>query len=185
MISKLQGAICGLVATCAVLGCGSAAGPEAANSDEALTAPLICDGPRDIPCPGGTFCSGPPGRCPGPAQTGTCASKPQACTQIFDPVCGCDGQTYSSPCLAAAVGVSVQAKGACVPLEATVACGGFGGFPCPGIGRCVDDPSDDCDPKHGGADCIGICTCVQNLACIRGTHFDPSPSVCTCVPDAK
>jgi len=37
------------------------------------------------------------------------------------------------------------------------ACGGFAGLPCPDGMDCVDDPSDDCDPKAGGADCIGIC----------------------------
>lgn len=36
-------------------------------------------------------------------------------------------------------------------------CGGIAGFPCPAGKRCVDDPSDDCDPARGGADCSGIC----------------------------
>lgn len=36
-------------------------------------------------------------------------------------------------------------------------CGGIAGFPCPAGKKCVDDPSDNCDPAQGGADCIGIC----------------------------
>ncbi|MBM7117319.1 hypothetical protein [Archangium primigenium] len=36
-------------------------------------------------------------------------------------------------------------------------CGGFAGLPCPEPLVCVDDPSDSCDPKQGGADCSGIC----------------------------
>ncbi len=36
-------------------------------------------------------------------------------------------------------------------------CGGFAGIPCPAGLICIDDPRDDCDPKRGGADCIGIC----------------------------
>ncbi|ATB32793.1 hypothetical protein [Melittangium boletus] len=36
-------------------------------------------------------------------------------------------------------------------------CGGFAGLPCPEPLVCVDDPSDDCDPKQGGRDCMGIC----------------------------
>jgi hypothetical protein len=36
-------------------------------------------------------------------------------------------------------------------------CGGIAGFPCPAGKKCVDDPSDDCDPARGGADCGGIC----------------------------
>jgi hypothetical protein len=66
-----------------------------------------------------------------------------------------------------------------------VFCGGIAGIPCAGAGRCVDNPSDSCDPKMGGADCGGICSCgPQTQLCIRGSHFDSSPSVCACVPDA-
>lgn len=37
-------------------------------------------------------------------------------------------------------------------------CGGFAGIPCEAKDDiCVDDPRDDCDPKHGGADCGGLC----------------------------
>jgi hypothetical protein len=36
-------------------------------------------------------------------------------------------------------------------------CGGFAGIGCAANEECVDDPTDSCDPKHGGADCGGIC----------------------------
>lgn len=36
-------------------------------------------------------------------------------------------------------------------------CGGIAGFPCPDGKKCVDDPSDNCDPARGGTDCSGIC----------------------------
>jgi len=36
-------------------------------------------------------------------------------------------------------------------------CGGIAGFPCPEGKKCIDDPSDNCDPARGGADCAGIC----------------------------
>lgn len=37
-------------------------------------------------------------------------------------------------------------------------CGGIAGLQCPSPKqKCVDDPRDNCDPKRGGADCIGIC----------------------------
>lgn len=36
-------------------------------------------------------------------------------------------------------------------------CGGVAGLRCAADEECVDDPTDACDPKHGGADCGGIC----------------------------
>jgi hypothetical protein len=62
-------------------------------------------------------------------------------------------------------------------------CGGIAGIACPGFGLCVDDPSDSCDPKAGGADCGGVCSCTDTVACKRGTHFDANPDVCSCVAD--
>ncbi len=42
-------------------------------------------------------------------------------------------------------------------LKAKVFCGGIANFPCPSGFECTDDPSDNCDPKKGGADCGGYC----------------------------
>jgi len=37
-------------------------------------------------------------------------------------------------------------------------CGGIAGLQCPNPNQvCVDDPRDNCDPKRGGTDCIGVC----------------------------
>lgn len=36
-------------------------------------------------------------------------------------------------------------------------CGGIAAIPCPSGKKCVDDPSDSCDPAQGGADCSGMC----------------------------
>ena len=72
----------------------------------------------------------------------------------------------------------------CTPAQSEAPfCGGIAAFPCPGAGSCVDDPSDDCDPERGGADCGGVCDCGRVLLlCIAGTVFDDSPDVCACVP---
>jgi hypothetical protein len=54
-----------------------------------------------------------------------------------------------------------QAFPSIIPVNAKMpkkqACGGIAGRPCADGGTCVDDPSDNCDPKRGDADCIGIC----------------------------
>lgn len=67
-------------------------------------------------------------------------------------------------------------------------CGGFAGFPCPGLGECVDDPGDDCDPQNGGADCGGICKCTAGptVLCQTGMPWNPDPHVCACAapPDS-
>jgi hypothetical protein len=62
-------------------------------------------------------------------------------------------------------------------------CGGIAGFPCPGEGECVDDPSDDCDPAMGGADCGGVCTCPVIGLCVAGQVWNDSPEVCGCMPE--
>jgi hypothetical protein len=63
-------------------------------------------------------------------------------------------------------------------------CGGIAGIACPGSGKCSDNPNDSCDPQHGGADCGGICTCIETQLCVRGLVWNGSPDVCACVPAA-
>ena len=73
----------------------------------------------------------------------------------------------------------------CRPIEIPL-CGGFAGVPCPNSDlACVDDPSDDCDPLNGGADCIGICTstdisCLGNLIQCRVQVGQSCGSVTRC-----
>ena len=47
------------------------------------------------------------------AETGACALRPESCLDVWDPVCACDGRTYSNPCYAAMAGASVDYEGEC------------------------------------------------------------------------
>jgi len=65
-------------------------------------------------------------------------------------------------------------------------CGGIAGIPCPDGNSCVDDPSDDCDPRTGGADCGGICVpgtnpCAATLCPVQ-TECVVRDGEAVCVP---
>jgi hypothetical protein len=65
-------------------------------------------------------------------------------------------------------------------------CGGIAGIKCPGGQTCVDDPSDTCDPKKGGADCPGICQAAYGQdkpASCGGIAAIKCPGGQTCVDD--
>jgi hypothetical protein len=163
-------------------GCSSGAPSESVGEQQAeLRGRRICEGPSHLTCAKNQFCDAlRPGLCPGECQVGVCASRPRVCTDIFDPVCGCDGNTYPNACNAAAVGVAVASRGACATNGQF--CGGIAGIPCPDGQTCVDDPSDDCDPQNGGADCGGICVEKKDTFC-GGIAGIPCPDGQTCVDD--
>ncbi|WP_417908928.1 hypothetical protein [Candidatus Electronema sp. PJ] len=84
---------------------------------------------------------------------GICTPIPKLCLEdVYNPICGCDGKNYNNACKAASEGVSVKNRGACEQM-----CGGIAGISCPDGQECIDDPTDNCNPAQGGADCPGIC----------------------------
>jgi hypothetical protein len=123
-----------------------------------------CGGTEGTACGAGEFCKRPEGACDTNAE-GVCETTRLSCPAILAPACGCDGHTYSSACIADAVGVAVAHEGACEPERA---CGGPDRPACRD-GEYCKRPSGTC-----AADAEGVCADVPESCPV---HADP---VCGC-----
>lgn len=135
--------------------CAPAAGDEGAT----------CGGIAGLRCQDALYCNFPVATmCGAGDQTGTCARRPEVCTQIYQPVCGCDNHTYGNACAAAGAGMSVKSTGACAPAGGTqgATCGTRGVPPCNAGLFCQFPATANC----GRADAPGTCqprpqVCIQ------------------------
>lgn len=69
-----------------------------AGTADAAKQGQMCGGIAGIQCDAGLWCQMPTGQCAIPDGAGTCAKAPEICNQVFLPVCGCNGRTFSNDC---------------------------------------------------------------------------------------
>ena len=142
-------------------------GDSGVSASDAGSAVGVCGTRGGIQCGKDEYCQFDE-TCGATDRGGVCATKPQICTAIYAPVCGCDGKTYGSACTAAGQGVSVAQEGECKSGE-PVACDKCPG-PAPGA------PNYLCpDGVHTGGP-----ACVQDAQGVCGWQFlgcpEPQPA---------
>jgi hypothetical protein len=122
-----------------------------------------CGGIAGFPCDEGEFCDHGAGACNIADAGGQCVAMPEACPEIFDPVCGCNGKTYSNDCERIRAGAQKDHDGPCQPDF----CDGFAGFPCED-GQFCDHPAGTCNVADGAGVCVavpGACAAVFDPVC--------------------
>jgi hypothetical protein len=162
--------------------------------------PAFCGGIAGIRCPAGQECVDAPGDGCNPENGGAdcggiCVPATDPCATVRcragtrcevndEGQAECVPDPTSDPCAAvrcrAGTVCQVNEQGGAECVLGGPFCGGIAAFTCPGIGECIDDPTDDCDATMGGADCGGVCICTQTASCPPGTVFDESTKVCDC-----
>lgn len=73
----------------------------------------VCGGIAGLTCPSDEFCEKPPDTCLVSDQQGVCEPVPETCETAQNPVCGCDGVTYSNDCFRRMAEVSKAHDGPC------------------------------------------------------------------------
>ncbi|MBC8294088.1 MAG: hypothetical protein H8E45_13170 [Proteobacteria bacterium] len=96
----------------------------------------VCGGLAGIACSDGQACVLPPGSCNTADLQGHCVEVPQACPDVYFPVCGCDDVTYGNDCELLVAGAQMAHPGPC--MQHCVP----GGSGCATGEACVAPPGD-------------------------------------------
>ena len=78
-----------------------------------------CAGTAGLGCNSGLWCQQQAGRCGYADAEGQCVRVPQVCTQVYSPVCGCNGRTYGNDCERMRAKVNKAHDGACGARDRT------------------------------------------------------------------
>ena len=125
---------------------------------------LDCGGIMGQACPDGHFCLVPDGSCGFADLMGKCVEMPKGCEKIYQPVCGCDGQTYGNECEMHSAGMNKLHDGEC----------GQGGE-CKGTCDCYDKYGEKFDQA-----CALLCdTCGMFWQC----ENEQCVEVCDSIPE--
>lgn len=146
------------------------AGVSVASEGECGTAGVACGARAGDTCTDREYCEFPiEHQCGAADGQGVCRPRPEACEDVYEPVCGCDGVTYANSCDAAANGSGVMSLGPCETDPAF--CGGIAGFTCDNPGEYCNFPIES---QCGSGDLPGSCDPIPE-ACDE--NYDP---VCGC-----